>query len=169
LQKTNFVARQTMIKVLEKIVELHKRRGSKASKLIIEAIDNELDNENELVFNIIVDSVCQSFKIYKNFLINNSHIRRTSQAVEAIAICCVFLCKYWTTNITAISQKIGMDGECNRGYIRKLIKKYNKEQLEIYSQIPLYAELLSKYNDAENKINEKLKKQKLKYNSENNQ
>lgn len=157
------MAKATIIDALEKTIELYRRRGNKATNMLIESINNELNNENELICNTIIDAVCQSFKIYKSSLLQNvGNKRRTSETVEALAVCCILFQKYWTTNITTISQKVNMEGEISKNYLRRLIKKYKKEELQLYAdKIPMYQDLLSKYENAETKIVKNLKISKL--------
>lgn len=157
------MGKATIIDALEKTIELYKKRGNKATNILIESINNELNNENELICNTIIDAVCQSFRIYKSSLLqSNDNGRRTSETVEALAICCIFFKKYWTTNITTISQKVNMEGKIHKDYLRRLMKKYNKEELQLYAdKIPMYKDLLSKYENAETKIIKNLKTSKL--------
>jgi len=148
------VPKTTTIEVIEKTIQLIKTYGNKATKKLFNNIEAELNDKYKSNANIVINSVVKHFEINKTSLLSQDNVKhKTTKTIEAIAVCAILLRTYVNSDINSISKTLNLEGESNKSYLHRLMKKYSKEQLNIFSKtVPAYADILKRMQNAEYQI-----------------
>ncbi len=142
------------INVIEKTINLIKMHGNKAAETLLNSIEAELNDKYNSITNTVINNVVKHFEINKTSLLSQDNIKhKSTKTIEAIAVCAILLRTYVNSDIKSISKTLNLEGESNKSYLHRLMRKYSKEQLNIYAKnVPAYADILKRFQNAEFQI-----------------